>query len=71
MIISDFRGKFHDQMNVDATPAKTQKRLVEMLDKYVPPTPTRLPPTRSRLSVRRPLPQTHRPPSLESLSRHL
>lgn len=36
-INSDFRARFQDQMRSNATPQKTQQRLVEMLDRYVPP----------------------------------
>jgi len=45
---SDFRVKFYDQMRHDVTPLKTQQRLTEMLDRYVP---------RASQSTRRPLPR--------------
>lgn len=37
-IVSHFRGRFQDQMSVNETPLKTQQRLVEMLNRYVPAT---------------------------------
>lgn len=45
-VSSDFRVKFYDQMRHDVTPLKTQQRLTEMLDRYVPRGP--------QLSPRRP-----------------
>merc|ERR1719369_870553 len=36
-IITDFRDRFRNQMQMNSTPPKTQQRLVEMLDRYVPP----------------------------------
>jgi len=52
-IICNFRDRFRDQMRQNATPQKTQQRLVEMLNRFVPPMKQRQP-QHERLLRRRP-----------------